>query len=91
MIFSVAISIMLKRTVMEWHAHLTKITRTDITEQKLTYRTEFVCVDSTMESVAGSQYDILGGHFYHVEAHCNGMACPPYKNYKELICVICSN
>ena len=53
-------------------------------------RTMYECVDSTMESVPGSQNGISGGHFYHVEAHCNGMACPPYNNYKELNCVVCS-
>ena len=53
------------------------------------YRSEFVCVDSILESVPGSQYHLDGAHFYHVEAHCNGMACPPYNNYKELGCVVC--
>ena len=68
----------------EYHGYL-------MTERSNTHRTEFVCVDSTMESVVGSQNNIYGAHFYHVEAHCNGMACPPYNNYKELICVLCSN
>ena len=54
------------------------------------YRTMYTCVDVIMESVPGSQNDIDGGHFYHVEAHCNGVACPPYNNYKELTCVVCS-
>ena len=53
-------------------------------------RTEYVCVDSDMESIPGSQNHIDGGHFYHVEAHCIGMACPPYNNQKELTCVVCS-
>ena len=50
----------------------------------------YTCVDSIMEFVPGSQNHIAGGHFYHVEAHCNGVACPPYNNYKELTCVVCS-
>ena len=53
-------------------------------------RTMYECVDSAMASISGSQNHIDGGHFYHVEAHCNGMACPPYNNYKELNCVVCS-
>ena len=53
-------------------------------------RTMYTCVDHIMESVPGSQNHILGGHFYHTEAHCNGVACPPYNNYKELTCVVCS-
>ena len=50
----------------------------------------YTCVDVIMESVPGSQIDTAGGHFYHVEVHCNGVACPPYNYYKELTCVVCS-
>ena len=53
-------------------------------------RSTYACVDSSMEAVPGSAGHTDGGHFYHVEAHCNGMPCPPYNNYKELNCVICS-
>ncbi len=53
-------------------------------------RSTYECVDISMESIPGSQNDVSGGHFNHVEAHCNGMACPPYNNYKELSCVVCS-
>ena len=28
--------------------------------------------------------------FRHVEANCSGMVCPPYNNYKELNCVVCT-
>ena len=52
--------------------------------------TTFECVDRSMESISGSKGHLENGHFYHVEAHCNGMACPPYNNYKELNCVVCS-
>ena len=53
-------------------------------------RTMYTCVD--MESIPGSQNHIEGGHFYHVEAHCNGLVCSAfaYNNYKELTCVVCS-
>jgi hypothetical protein len=50
----------------------------------------YECVDMAMEFIPGSQNHIDGGHFYHVEAHCNGMACPPYSAEKELGCVVCS-
>ncbi len=30
-------------------------------------------VDRGIEFVPGSQADIESGHFYHVEAHCNGV------------------
>jgi hypothetical protein len=50
----------------------------------------YECVDIAMESIPGSHNDVGGGHFWHVEAHCNGMACPPYNAEKELSCVVCS-
>ena len=67
----------------EYHGYL-------MSERRNNHRTMYVCVDMSMESVPGSQNHIDGGHFYHVEAHCNGMACPPYNNFKELNCVVCS-
>ena len=29
-------------------------------------------------------------YFYHVEANCNGMLCPPYDPQKELTCAVCT-
>ena len=54
------------------------------------YRTSFECVDKDQDSVPGSQADTNGALFYHVEANCNGLACPPYNNKKELNCVVCT-
>ena len=55
--------------------------------------TEYECVDKDVESVPGlnavgwgSGSEIL----YHVEASCNGMACPSYEAGKELTCVVCT-
>ena len=53
-------------------------------------RTRFECVDKDQESLAGSQPNTNGALFYHVEANCNGIPCPPYNNYKELTCVVCT-
>ena len=53
-------------------------------------RTSFECVDKDQESLPGSQADTNGALFYHVEANCNGIPCPPYNNYKELNCVVCT-
>ena len=61
-----------------------------ISERLTNHRTEYVCVDKVMESVSGSQNNINAAHFYHVEAHCDGMACPPYDDQKELNCVMCT-
>ena len=54
------------------------------------YRTSFECVDKDQESLPGSQANIDGALFYHIEANCNGLLCPPYNNYKELNCVVCT-
>ena len=53
-------------------------------------RSMFECVDQSQESVPGSQADTNGALFYHVEATCNGLQCPPYVEEKELTCVVCT-
>ena len=56
--------------------------------------TTYECVDKDAESVAGLDAVNWGqgsGLFYHVEASCNGMACPPYDDEKELTCVVCTH
>ena len=50
----------------------------------------YECVDKDAESVPGSHADTNGGVFYHVEANCNGLACPPYDPQKELTCAVCT-
>ena len=50
----------------------------------------FECVDRDQESLPGSQGNTYGALFYHVEANCNGMPCPPYDAQKELNCVVCT-
>ncbi len=55
------------------------------------YRSMYECVDRGMESLPGSSSNTNGALFYHVEAVCNvGIPCPPYNNYKEINCVVCS-
>ena len=53
-------------------------------------RSSYICVDRAYEPVHGSQGQTDAGHLYHVEATCNSMPCPPYVNYKELTCVVCT-
>ena len=50
----------------------------------------YTCVDRGQESLPGSHANDNGALFYHVEANCNGMACPPYDPQKELTCVVCT-
>ena len=61
-----------------------------MTEHRKNYRSSFICVDRNQETVTGSQGHTPASDLYHVEAHCSGMACPPYVNYKELTCVVCT-
>ena len=52
------------------------------------FRTMYECVDKNPDSIPGSASDTNGALFYHVEANCNGMACPPYDPQKELTCAV---
>ena len=55
------------------------------------HRSTFECVDKDQESVLGSGgRESNAARFYHVEASCDGMPCPPYDLQKELTCVVCS-
>ena len=53
-------------------------------------RTMFECVDRYAESVPGSAGDTNGALFYFTEARCNGIACPPYAEGRELACTVCT-
>ena len=53
-------------------------------------RTLFACVDKDAESIPGEAGDTNGALFYHVEATCNGILCPPYDTERELTCAVCT-
>ena len=53
-------------------------------------RTTYMCVEKNPDSVPGSASNTNGTLFYHVEAHCNGMLCPPNDPQKELTCAVCT-
>ena len=53
-------------------------------------RTMYECIDKNPDSVPGSASAAYGALFYHVEANCNGMLCPPYDQQKELTCAVCT-
>ena len=61
-----------------------------MSEHQREERSMYECVDKDQESLSGSHTDINGCLFYHVEANCNGMPCPPYDPQKELNCVVCT-
>ena len=54
------------------------------------YRTMFECVDKNPDSVPGSVADLNGAVFYHTEATCTGLLCPPFDPQKELTCAVCT-
>ena len=61
-----------------------------MTERYTHYRNTIECVDKDPESIAGSAAGVNGALFYHVEATCNGLPCPPYDPQKELTCAVCT-
>ena len=54
--------------------------------------TEYICVDADPEFVAiGQTSSNTNGHLlYLVEARCGTLVCPPYVDYRELACSVCS-
>ena len=54
-------------------------------------RTLFECIDDQPESVPGlNAHDTNNTLYYHVEATCNSLSCPPYDSEKEVTCVVCT-
>jgi hypothetical protein len=53
-------------------------------------RTEFVCVDSVMESRPGTPADLNGALFYFTRTRCGSLPCEPYQNDMIVTCVVCS-
>lgn len=54
--------------------------------------TDYTCVDSNPETVQGTSHDQNGRLLYVVEANCDrdSLPCPPYHQYREIPCVICT-
>ena len=61
-----------------------------MTQHNIQSKATYECIDSNPESVPGSSANTDGGLFYHVEATCNGLPCPPYDTQKELTCAVCT-
>ncbi|KAK3086128.1 hypothetical protein FSP39_013943 [Pinctada imbricata] len=53
--------------------------------------TQYTCIDKDPKAVnGGGHIDQNGRLFYSVVAKCGSLKCPPYKQNKELACVVCS-
>ena len=56
------------------------------------YRAAFICVDKDPDHVQGQYHNNpKSNNPHHVEAMCDGLACPPYDQEKEVTCVVCTN
>ena len=55
------------------------------------HRTTFECVDRALEQLDGGQANTDGNGFWNIEARCqHGLPCPPYVDYQEINCVVCT-
>ena len=61
-----------------------------MTERQNHNRDSVVCLDKDLESVPGSAASTDPATFYHMNANCNGLPCPPYDPEKELTCAVCT-
>ena len=61
-----------------------------MTERNTHNRATFECVDKDPECIPGSAGNENGALFYHTEATCTGLPCPPYDSSKELTCAVCT-
>ena len=53
-------------------------------------RSMYECVDNDPESVTGSGSGRNEALFDFIESRCNGIACPPFAEGREIACTVCS-
>ena len=53
-------------------------------------RTMFECYDKNAEPIPGSAGSTNPAFVYTVEASCNGIPCPPYREGREITCAVCT-
>ncbi len=61
-----------------------------MTARNIYHRSMFECIDKDPESVPGGAVNTNPALFYHTEATCTELPCPPYDPEKELTCVVCT-
>ena len=52
-------------------------------------RTEYACVDREAEVTSGGSSS-SGALLFAVRARCGALPCPPYRDRREVACVVCS-
>jgi hypothetical protein len=57
------------------------------------YGADYLCFDGDPEYMTDGarQHDQDGKLFYPVHSVCGSLPCPPYKNYQNLGCVVCTH
>lgn len=59
--------------------------------QENNYRLDYICMDYFAQNRGRVSNDGTVLDIVRVEIHCtHSMPCPPYNNYKEVSCVVCS-
>ncbi|XP_067668103.1 uncharacterized protein [Haliotis asinina] len=51
---------------------------------------DYVCVDSEAEAMAGGKANTNGHLLYMIDAKCGALPCPPYVDGWELTCALCT-
>lgn len=51
---------------------------------------DYHCVDANPENVSGGYNAHYGYLLYFVEGRCGSLKCPPYREGRELACVVCT-
>ncbi|KAL8611844.1 hypothetical protein ACOMHN_027579 [Nucella lapillus] len=52
--------------------------------------TEFICVDTKLDSSMHSSANENGYLLYYTKTQCGSLPCPPYENNKLVTCAVCS-
>ncbi|XP_052820146.1 uncharacterized protein LOC128245970, partial [Mya arenaria] len=52
--------------------------------------TNYACLDASAETENSDYPDKNGRLMYIVESVCGSLPCPPYVQYREITCVVCS-
>ena len=52
--------------------------------------TDYYCIDMKPEDIKGGEKNENGYLLYFVETYCGSLMCPPYRNGRELTCVVCT-
>ena len=58
--------------------------------QRHYFATNYVCIDSSPETVSGGAANNDEAIVHNVESKCGSLPCPPYTESRQLACAVCS-